>query len=64
MKEANTKTDVKDKNLVFAKRFVSLRKSRGLTQRAIAEKLGITDGVRNTEILCYSNFSLDILSYN
>ena len=43
MKESNTKTDVKDRNLVFAERFASLRKSRGLTQRAIAEKLGITD---------------------
>ena len=43
MKESKTKTEVKDKNLVFAERFASLRKSRGLTQRAIAEKLGITD---------------------
>ena len=43
MKKSTTKTDAKDKNLVFAERFVSLRKSRGLTQRAIAEKLGITD---------------------
>ena len=43
MKGSKTKTEVKDKNLVFAERFASLRKSRGLTQRAIAEKLGITD---------------------
>ena len=43
MKESKTKTEVKDKNLVFAERFASLRKSRGLTQRAIADKLGITD---------------------
>ena len=43
MKESKTKTEVKDKTLVFAERFASLRKSRGLTQRAIAEKLGITD---------------------
>ena len=43
MKKSTTKTDAKDKNLVFAERFASLRKSRWLTQRAIAEKLGITD---------------------
>ena len=43
MKGSKTKTEIKDKNLVFAERFASLRKSRGLTQRAIAEKLGITD---------------------
>ena len=40
MKESTTKIDVK---VIFAERFASLRKSRGLTQRAIAEKLGITD---------------------
>ncbi|MBR0186529.1 MAG: helix-turn-helix transcriptional regulator [Synergistaceae bacterium] len=35
--------DAEKKNRIFAERFASLRKSRGLTQRAIAEKLGITD---------------------
>ena len=43
MKKLSQKADVEGKNLVFAERFASLRKSRGLTQRAIAEKLGITD---------------------
>lgn len=43
MKKLPSKANIEDKNLVFAERFASLRKSRGLTQRAIAEKLGITD---------------------
>ena len=43
MKKLSQKADVEGKNLVFAERFASLRKSRGLTQKAIAEKLGITD---------------------
>ena len=43
MKKLPPKANIERKNLVFAERFVSLRKSRGLTQRAIAEKLGITD---------------------
>ena len=43
MKKLPPKSDVERKNLVFAERFASLRKSRGLTQKAIAEKLGITD---------------------
>lgn len=28
---------------IFAKRFAALRKSKGLSQKAIADKLGITD---------------------
>ena len=43
MKKLPPQANIEDKNLVFAERFASLRKSRGLTQRAIAEKLGITD---------------------
>ena len=43
MKKLPPQANIEDKNLVFAECFASLRKSRGLTQRAIAEKLGITD---------------------
>ena len=43
MKKLPPKANIERKNLVFAERFASLRKSRGVTQRAIAEKLGITD---------------------
>ena len=37
MKKLPPKSDVERKNLVFAERFTSLRKSRGRTQNAIAE---------------------------